>query len=114
MKLIGRVLLAAVIMGGVLVYVWERVEIVRVGYQIERLKAKRVVLQREHDELQVKLSALSAPERLARVANERLGLVPPRHGQVVMVKVQSSTSPIQAPTVASLRLAKYASKESRP
>ena len=30
-----------------LLYVWERVEIVRIGYQVERLKVKKVALERE-------------------------------------------------------------------
>ncbi len=107
MKPIARVLLTVLLMGSVLLYVWERVEIVRLGYHVERLKTKRVVLQRERDELQVKLSALSAPDRLARVATDRLGLVPPRQGQVVLVAVKPGSAPTHAPTVASVRLAKH-------
>ena len=69
----------------VFVLVWERVDVVRVGYQIERLKAQKVLLERERDQLQVKFSSLSAPERIAKVATEKLGLIPPQQGQVFMV-----------------------------
>lgn len=69
----------------VFMFVWERVDVVRVGYQIERLKAQKVLVERERDQLQVKFSALSAPERIAKVATERLGLIPPQQGQVFMV-----------------------------
>jgi cell division protein FtsL len=85
-----RILLAIALMGLLLLYVWERVEVVRVGYQIERLKAQRVVLQRERDELQVKLSTMTSPERIARVAREKLGMSPPQQGQVVLVRVEPS------------------------
>ena len=44
----------------VLLFVWERVDIVRIGYHIERLKAQKVLLERERDELRVKLSGLTA------------------------------------------------------
>ena len=71
-----------------LLYVWERVEIVRIGYQVERLKVKKVALERERDELQVKLSALTSPERIARVATGKLGLVPPERGQVILVNLK--------------------------
>ena len=61
----------------VFLFVWERVDIVRVGYHIERLKTQKLLLERERDQLQVKFSALTAPERIAKVASDRFGLVPP-------------------------------------
>lgn len=70
--------------------VWERVEMVRVGYHIEQLKKHKAQLQRERDELQVKVSSLTAPERIARAASEKLGMEAPRQGQVVLVKVEPS------------------------
>jgi cell division protein FtsL len=69
----------------VFVFVWERVDVVRLGYQIERLKTQKVLLERERDQLQVKFSSLASPERIAKVATEKLGLVPPQQGQVLMV-----------------------------
>ena len=75
----------------VFVFVWERVDVVRLGYQIERLKTQKILLQRERDQLQVKVSALAAPERIARVATEKLGLAPPQQGQVLMVHLPGET-----------------------
>jgi len=90
----------------VFVFVWERVDVVRLGYQIERLKTQKVLLERERDQLQVKVSALSAPERIAKVATEKLGLVPPQQGQVFMVR-QQPEAPVQpAPVLAQIRVAK--------
>ncbi|MCS6896978.1 MAG: cell division protein FtsL [Nitrospira sp.] len=82
---------ALILIGGlclVLAFVWERVDIVRVGYQIERLKAEKVRLERSRDELRVQLSALSAPDRIAKMATERLGMVLPHDGQVILVESQ--------------------------
>ena len=75
----------------VFVFVWERVDVVRLGYQIERLKAQKILLERERDQLKVKFSALTAPERIAKVATEKLGLTPPQQGQVFMVRQQPET-----------------------
>jgi cell division protein FtsL len=72
----------------VLLFVWERVDIVRIGYHIERLKVQKVALERERDELQVKLSALTAPERIARLAGDKLGMMQPEKGQVVVVHIE--------------------------
>jgi cell division protein FtsL len=89
-----RLLAALGVIGMLLLFVWERVDIVRVGYRIEQLKTQKIVLQREQDELRVKVSALTAPDRIARAATEKLGMVPPQPGQVVMV---SAVDPAPVP-----------------
>ena len=102
------------IVAGVLlafVFVWERVDVVRLGYQIERLKTQKVLLERERDQLQVKFSALTAPERIAKVATEKLGLVPPQQGQVLMVHLPGEAPGLTLPSVKLIRLAKHDSTE---
>lgn len=104
------------IMAGVLLvfmFVWERVDVVRVGYQIERLKTQKVLLERERDQLQVKFSALTAPERIAKVATEKLGLIPPQQGQVLMVHQQDETPSPSVPPIAQIRLARHDSTQRR-
>ena len=108
-----RMLLAMALMGLLLLYVWERVEVVRVGYQIERLKTQRTALQRERDELQVKVSTLTSPERVAHVAKEKLGMLPPQPGQVVLVPVEPEYQLAAVPRP-DLRLAKHEPGKSRP
>ena len=70
----------------VFVFVWERVDMVRIGYQIERLKRDKTVLERQRDELRVKFSALSASDRVAKLATEKLGMSLPQQGQIIMVQ----------------------------
>ncbi len=90
----------------VFVFVWERVDMVRVGYHIERLKHDKVLLERERDELRVKVSALAAPHRIAKVAAEKLGMTPPQPGQVVMVQTVPGGLPPEPSSPAEIRLAK--------
>lgn len=91
----------------VFVFVWERVDVVRLGYHIERLKTQKVLLERERDQLQVRFSALTAPERIAKVASDRLGLVPPQQGQVFIVHPPPATPPVLAtPPVEQVRVAR--------
>ena len=82
----------------VLLFVWERVDIVRIGYQIERLKTQKVTLERERDELRVKLSGFTAPERIARLATDKLGMMRPEKGQVVVIHIEpeAPVNPIAA------------------
>jgi cell division protein FtsL len=101
---------AMTIVAGVLlvfVFVWERVDVVRLGYQIERLKTQKILLERERDQLQVKFSALMAPERIAKVATEKLGLIPPQQGQVLIVHLSEETPGLSLPPIEQVRLAKH-------
>jgi cell division protein FtsL len=86
--------------------VWERVDIVRVGYHVERLKLEKVMLERERDQLRVKFSALSAPDRIARVATGQLGMIPPQKGQVIMVQSRPAGEPRPSAAPAEVRIAR--------
>lgn len=90
----------------VFVFVWERVDVVRLGYSIERLKTQKTLLERERDQLQVKVSALTAPERIARVATDKLGLFPPQQGQLFIIHPQPDMPLIATPPVEQLRIAR--------
>lgn len=90
----------------VFVFVWERVDVVRLGYSIERLKAQKTLLERERDQLQVKFSALTAPERIARVATDKLGLFPPQQGQVFIIHPQPDMPLLATPPMEQLRIAR--------
>lgn len=90
----------------VFLFVWERVDIVRIGYQVERLKVEKVKLERERDQLRVKVSSLSAPDRIAKVATERLGMTPPQSGQVIMVQFRPPVGPVLRETPAEVRVAR--------
>jgi cell division protein FtsL len=89
----------------VLLFVWERVDVVRVGYQVERLKTKKIEVQRIHDELEMKFSTLTAPERIAKVATEKLGMMPPQKGQVVVIQRHSSPASPAEPEPTQVRVA---------
>ena len=91
----------------VFVFVWERVDVVRLGYQIERSKSQKILLERERDQLQVRVSSLAAPERIAKLATEKLGLVPPQQGQVLMVHQSGSAPGLARPSSEPVRLARH-------
>jgi len=90
----------------VFVFVWERVDVVRIGYHIERLKRDKAVLERQRDELRVKFSALSASDRVAKLATEKLGMSLPQQGQVVVVQSRPSGVHPSAVALVDLKVAK--------
>lgn len=88
----------AAVMSMIFLFVWERVDVVRLGYHIERQKSQKILLERERDELRVKLSSLTSPERIARAATDKLNMVLPEKGQVVLVHLEPDVPSIQHPS----------------
>lgn len=90
----------------VFVFVWERVDMVRIGYQIERLKRDKTVLERQRDELRVHFSSLSASNRIAKLATEQLGMSLPQQGQLILVQSRTSGTPPTDLAAAPVRVAR--------
>ncbi len=85
MKLFLSLLLTVSLSGVLLLYVWEKVDVVRVGYELDALLKQKAALAREHDRLQIRFSRLTASDRIASEANKKLGMKLPRPRQVVLV-----------------------------
>lgn len=85
MKWVFRTLLVVSVSGMLLFYVWGKVDLVRVGYELDALLKKKADLTKEHERLQARLSQLTAPERIASEAGDKLGMKPPGARQVVLV-----------------------------
>lgn len=66
-------------------YVWGKVDVVRLGYTLEQLAQKRSGLKREQETLQLRLSQLTAPDRIAKRAKDRLDMRLAEPGQIVLV-----------------------------
>jgi cell division protein FtsL len=85
MKLVLWTLLTVSLSGVLLFYVWGKVDVVRLGYELDVLLKKKAAVTQEHDRLQARLSQLTAPERIASEVGKKLGMRPPRPQQVVLV-----------------------------
>jgi cell division protein FtsL len=73
-----------------LALVWPHLELVRLGYQIGRIKGERVRLIHERRELRIEEATLRQLDRIEAIAREKLGMIFPGSDQVVYVKVNSS------------------------
>ncbi len=78
-------LLTASLSGVLLFYVWGKVDVVRLGYELDALLQKKAALTQEHDRLQARFSQLTATERIASEAGDKLGMRPPGDRQVILV-----------------------------
>lgn len=80
-------LCGAAIVVPLLVYVWQRVEFLRVSYEVEAFKRERQQLQEQNKQLTVERSFLLSPDRIERLARKELGLVDPSSTDVRRVAV---------------------------
>jgi len=82
---LGVGLLVVVFLGVVLVHVWLRLQVVRMGYVLSTASKLQSRLEQENRELKVELATLTTRDRLDEMARRRLGLTPPQKGQVVVL-----------------------------
>ena len=81
------VICGAAILVPLLVYVWQRVDFLRVSYEVEALKKERQELQEKNKHFSVERSFLMSPDRIERMARQELGLVDPPPADVRRVAV---------------------------
>ena len=74
-------LIAALAVTLCLVRVWARTEVVQVGYDLRDAGERQHELVVERDRLRRELAALKAPERVERLAREKLGMKEPTPSQ---------------------------------
>ncbi len=94
-------LYGAAIVVPLLVYVWQRVDFIRLSYKVEALGKERQELVERNRQLTVERSLLLSPDRIERVARKQLGLSDPppadvRRVQVIDGRVDEIGSPLAA------------------
>jgi cell division protein FtsL len=73
-----------------LLYVWQNVEWIRIGYRVEKLQNRHDRLVELNQQLLLEKAHLESLARVEKVATERLGLALPPAGTVVMLTGISS------------------------
>ncbi len=78
--------LVGLLVGGVLTYVWQEVQRVRLAYEIEELRALRGELDELNRRLKVEIASLRSLARIEQKARAELGLELPRGNQVRLAR----------------------------
>ncbi len=88
-----NVLLGVMIILGVwcLFYVGVKIDMWRLGYDMEELDSRRTVLRKQQEKLQVRLSELTDPQQIAQRAHKELKLIVPQEGQMVMISLDTNS-----------------------
>jgi len=72
-------------LAGIAVYIWPRVQVVRLAYRMQTSEQQLRELVQQRDQLRLEATSLKDPQRIYRIATEHLGMSTPRHDQVVIV-----------------------------
>ena len=80
---------------------WQHFELLRHGYQIERMQQERAAEEEINRNLRLEIETLRAPQRIEKIATEKLHLVAPRHGQAIVIERVTLPAPPEKSVVAS-------------
>ena len=72
---------------------WQHFELLRHGYQIERMQQERAAEEDVNRHLRLEIETLRAPRRIEKIATEQLHLVPPARGQAIVIERVVPTAP---------------------
>jgi len=83
------ILAALVLLGSLLLYVTQGIQVIRMGYEIDRTQNRFHEVKVERERLEVELASLQDLATVQREAVGRLGMVLPEAGQVVVVRASA-------------------------
>lgn len=94
------VLATSVLLGSLLLYVTQGIQVIRMGYEIDRMQNRFREVKAERERLEVELASLQDLATVQREAVGRLGMVFPGPGQVVVVRTGGGATVARAPSQA--------------
>ncbi len=79
---------------------WQHFELVRHGYQIERMQQERAAEEEVNRHLRLEIETLRAPRRIEKIATEQLHLVVPSRDQAIVIERVTPAAPPDKSVVA--------------
>ena len=92
--------IGAVLVGVLLFSAWQHFELVRYGYEIERLQRDRVQEEEVNRHLRLEIETLRAPKRIESIAMKQLHLTAPGQDQAIVIERVTPTTPPEKSIVA--------------
>ena len=79
-------LLLILLIGGSLFYVWSRIQVIQLGYEISNALKEGRGLTETSKKLRIEIAALKSYARIERIATEELGMTKPKPDQVIVIR----------------------------
>ncbi len=72
--------------GGSLFYVWSRIQVIQLGYEISNALKEERALTETNKKLKLEIATLKSYARIEKVAVEQLRMVKPKPEQVIVIR----------------------------
>ena len=69
-----------------LLFVWTRIQVIQLGYEVSRVRNDVTELKRQRDSIESEIAEFKSPERLSAVAADRFGMRLPMGDEVVVLR----------------------------
>lgn len=69
-----------------LIFVWVRIQVIQLGYEVSKLRKETRDLIEQKNLLRSEVEALKSPTRIEAIAREKFGMRLPRGDEIVIVK----------------------------
>ena len=79
-------LLMLFFIGGSLFYVWSRIQVIRLGYEISNTLKEERALTEANKKLRLEIATLKSYVRIEKLAVEELRMVKPKPEQVIVIR----------------------------
>jgi cell division protein FtsL len=79
-------LLMLFFIGGSLFYVWSRIQVIRLGYEISNALKEERALTEANKKLRLEIATLKSYVRIEKLAVEELRMVKPKPEQVIVIR----------------------------
>jgi cell division protein FtsL len=74
------------VIGGALFYVWSRVQVIQLGYEISNAMKQERALTETNKKLRLEIATLKSYARIEKIAAEELGMAEPKPEQVIVIR----------------------------
>jgi cell division protein FtsL len=79
-------LLMLLFIGGSLFYVWSRIQVIQLGYEMSDALKKERALTEGNKKLRLEIATLKSYARIEKIAAEELGMTKPKPDQVIVIR----------------------------
>jgi len=79
-------LLLSLLIGGSLFYVWSRIQVIHLGYEISSAVKEGKALTEANKRMRLEVATLKSYARIEKIAVEELNMVKPKPHQVIVIR----------------------------
>jgi len=74
----------------IFIYSWQNIEVADLEYKIRKMENNLKILKMENKKLETEVSYLQSPQRIVKLAKERLKFVPINDDDIIWIEVKES------------------------